>query len=132
MVRDFRELLCWQLANQLKCEVFDWLQASPAARDFRYRDQILDSSRSAPANISEGFGLFRPRQFANFLGYACGSLQETRNHLIDAKDSKYIDDPLYTRLTNLTAAALRATTHLLRAKQRQAAREEAQRRRHGA
>jgi four helix bundle protein len=122
-VRDFRQLVCWKLSNALKCEIFDWLQTSPASRDFTFRDQIRDSSASAPSNIAEGFGRFRPRECANYLGYARASLMETMNHLVDARDSHYMDEPLYSRLMNLSRAALRLTTNLMRQKQEQADRE---------
>lgn len=46
---------------------------------------------------------------------------ETRNHLIDGRDSGYLDDNLYFRLMNLARAALKGTTNLMRSKQRQAA-----------
>src|SRR5207237_2746251 len=118
------------LSHQLKCEIFDWLQTGPQSRDFKFRDQIRDSSASAPRNISEGFGRYRPREFAGFLSYARASLMETQNHLIDAHNSQYIEEPLHSRLMHLADAALRATTNLMLSKQRQAAREAADRRAH--
>jgi four helix bundle protein len=54
-VRDFRDLVCWQLSYELKCEVFAFIANGPASRDFKYRDQIHDSSAAAPRNIAEGF-----------------------------------------------------------------------------
>ncbi len=45
---------------------------------------------------------------------------ETRNHLIDGRDRGYLDDNLYYRLLNLCRAATKATTNLMRSKQRQA------------
>jgi hypothetical protein len=60
-VRDFRDLVAWQLSHELKCEVLAFTDTGPAARDFRYRDDIRSSSASAPSNISEGFGRFRAR-----------------------------------------------------------------------
>jgi hypothetical protein len=45
---------------------------------------------------------------------------ETLNHLIDGYDRRYIDDPLYSRLCNLTRAARRTTTSLMLSKLRQA------------
>jgi len=120
MVRDFRDLVAWQLAETLKCEVFAFTETGPAARDFRFRNDIRASSASAPANIAEGFGRFRPLQFAHFLGIAKASLVETQNHLIDARKRQYIDVALFSRLQNLAKAAERATTNLLRSKLRQA------------
>jgi four helix bundle protein len=119
-VREFRDLVAWQLAHELKCEVFALTAAGPVVRDFRYRDDIRASSASAPANISEGFGRFGPREFARFLSIAKASLQETQNHLIDGQDRGYLDDRLFSRLWNLSRAAERATAHLLRSKLRQA------------
>jgi len=127
--RDFHELVCWQLAHQLKCEVFDMTETGPASRDFRFRDQIRDSSASAPSNISEGFGRFRPREFAQHLRYAKGSLKETKNHLIDGRDRGYLDDKTASRLINLAGAAYRLTKNLMLAKERQADQEDAHRRR---
>src|SRR3954452_3299381 len=118
-VRDFRDLVCWQLSHALKLEVYAFTATGPAFRDFKYRDQIRDSASGAPRCIAEGFGRFRPREFARFLEFARASLMETQNSLIDGRDSKYVADPLFSRLMNLTAAALRATTGLLRQKQRQ-------------
>ena len=120
MVSDFRDLVCWQLSYELKCEVFAFTETGPASRDFKYRDQIRDSARSAPRNIAEGFGRFRPKDAARFYEIARASLIETRNHLIDGRDSAHLDDNLYYRLTNLARAAQTATTNLMRSKQRQA------------
>jgi four helix bundle protein len=120
-VRNFRDLVAWQLAYELKCEVFAFTATGGAAKDFKYRDQIRDSSASAASNISEGFGRFRPLDFARFLEYARGSLVETQNHLLDGRDRGYLDAALYSRLSNLARSALTTTTHLLLSKQKQAA-----------
>ena len=120
-VRDFRDLVCWQLSEELKCEVLAFTAIPPVSRDYKFCDQIRDSSACAPRNISEGFGRYRPAEFARFLEYARSSLMETQNHLIDAHDRTYLSDRLYSRLYNLAAAALRLTTRLMLAKQREAA-----------
>ena len=119
-IRDFKDLVCWQLSYTLKCEVYAFTADGPASRDFKYRDQIRDSASGAPRCIAEGFGRFRPREFARFLEYARASLMETRNSLMDGRDFGYITDPLYSRLMNLAGAALRTTTALMRQKQQQA------------
>jgi four helix bundle protein len=121
VVREFRDLVAWQLSYQLKCEVFAFAAIGLTSRDFKYRDQIRDASASAPRNISEGFGRFRPLEFARFFEFARASLMETQNHLIDGRDRGYLNDSEYSRLMNLSRAALKTTTNLLRAKQRQAA-----------
>jgi four helix bundle protein len=104
----------------LKCEVFAFTAKGPASRDFKYRDQIRDSAAAVPRDISEGFGRFRPRDFARFLEYARASLMETQTSLIDGRDRSYLTPALGSRLLNLAATALRMTTRLMRSKQRQA------------
>ena len=121
-VRDFRELVAWRLSYALKCEVDAFTATEPASRDFKYCDQIRASSSSAPANTAEGFGRFRPGDFARFLEIARGSLVETQSHLIDGYDRGYLPNPLYSRLQNLARAARKATTNLMRSKQRDAQR----------
>ena len=127
-MRDFRELLCWQLSNELKCEVLAFTAKPPVINDVRFCSQIRDSAAGAPRNIAEGFGRYRPGEFARFLEYARASLMETQNHLIDAHDRKYLADAERSRLFNLAAAALRTTTRLMIAKQRDAARARSTRR----
>jgi four helix bundle protein len=61
VVSDFRDLVCWQLSYELKCEVFAFASSGEAAKDFKYRDQIRDSSASGPRNIAEGFRPFCAR-----------------------------------------------------------------------
>ena len=119
-VRDFRDLVCWQLSYELKCEVFAFTAIGPASHDFKYRDQIRDSSGSAPRNIAEGFGRYRPREFARFLEFARASLMETQTSLVDGRDSGYLSPTLYSRLANLARAALKTTTNLMLSKQQQA------------
>jgi four helix bundle protein len=119
-VRDFRDLVCWQLSYELKCEVIALTATAPASQDFKYCNQIRGSSASSPSNIAEGFGRYTPGEFAQYLKWARASLMETKNHLIDGRDRGYLTGTLFTRLFNLAAAALTATTNLMLSKQRQA------------
>ena len=121
--KDVRELVCWQLSDALKCEIIAFTATGPAANDFKFRDAIRDSSASVTRNIAEGFGLFTPAQFARFLSYAIGSLDETRDSLKDAHDRAYIDPALYARLSNLAHTARRLLVRLKISKEEQAKRE---------
>jgi four helix bundle protein len=49
------------------------------------------------ANIAEGYGRFYYGDAVRFCYNARGSLCETQNHLIDARDLEYIPLPLYQR-----------------------------------
>jgi four helix bundle protein len=56
--------------------------------------QVLDSSRSITANISEGFGRFHYQENIQFCRQSRGSLTETMEHIITAYDEKYITKEL--------------------------------------
>jgi len=89
IAKRFEELEAWQLADELKREVYALIKDGPAAKDFEFRNQIRDSAASATKNIAEGFGRFRPKVFAKFMEYAVGSLMETQDSLKDGIDRGY-------------------------------------------
>ena len=112
VARHYRELVCWQLSNELKRRVYAFIANPPASKDFEFSKQIWGSARGAPRTISEGFGRFRPPEFARYLEFARASLIETQNHLDDALDSDYITTDLHHELFKLADRAIGATTKL--------------------
>ncbi|MGI8981364.1 MAG: four helix bundle protein [Pirellulaceae bacterium] len=89
-VRSFTDLLCWQRSRQWSKRIFELSLEKPFARDQRQVVQINDSSESVMSNIAEGFGRGTQAEFVTFLGYALGSLDETKSHLCAAYDRKYL------------------------------------------
>lgn len=87
--KKFEDLICWQLALQLKRRVYALTNQGTCRRDWKFRDQLREAAAGPPAHISEGFGRKRPRDFARFLSYARSSLDETRNHLLDGIDREH-------------------------------------------
>ncbi len=81
IARNHEELFAWKLSARLRDEIIVAVDTGTAARDFKFRDQIKDSSAPAPRNLSEGFYRFKPKEFAYFTRVARGSLGETKNHL---------------------------------------------------
>ena len=79
VAKRYQDLVCWQLADELETLVFELTETGPACRDFKFRDQIRDSSSSATRNMAEGFGRFWPADHAHFLRIAKSSLMETHS-----------------------------------------------------
>jgi four helix bundle protein len=99
----------YQLASELRNLVIELSATTGLARDWRLRDQIRAAAASVPANVAEGFGRFRPREFARSLRYANGSLNELRAHVADASARGYLDAGQVSgilRLCHRTGAAL--------------------------
>jgi four helix bundle protein len=108
------ELICWQVAAQLRDRILRLTEDGIASRAKNFCDDIRRSARSAPSNLAEGFGAVYPREFARFGRIARRSLVETRNHLEDAREQKYFEEQIIKELIHLTFRAQKATTKLIK------------------
>lgn len=90
--QSFTELEVWKKAREFKIEIFELVKMFPADEKCRLTDQLIGSSRSINANISEGHGRFFYKDQLHFCVQSRGSLSETHNHLIDAFDCEYITE----------------------------------------
>jgi four helix bundle protein len=111
--KDFREIVAWQRARELKLRVDDPLKRPGFRARFKFHDQLSDSARSAPRNIAEGFGRFG-NEFARFARIAEGSELEVLNHLIDAHDQELISDRELADYEACVHGALAAVVGLIR------------------
>ena len=76
--KDFREIVAWLPARELKLRVDELLKHPEVKTKYRYYDQLFDAARSAPRNIAEGVGRFGNKEFARFAdrkGIGAGSPQ---------------------------------------------------------
>jgi four helix bundle protein len=112
--KDFREIVAWQLANQLKLEVDRFLARPEFRQRFKCREQLDDAVRSGPRNIAEGFARFKHKEFAQFVRIAKGSEAEVLNHLIDARDQRLITQDELLMTEHLIKRAMKAANGLIR------------------
>jgi four helix bundle protein len=113
-VTDFRDLIAWQLVDEMRRDIIAFTATEPVSRDFRFCNQIRDAISSACRNTSEGFGRFRPADNARFLEYARASICEVQDGLIEAQQKNYIGHDLFERLWMLSRRALGANTNYLK------------------
>ena len=90
--RHFKELIVWQLANQLRIETVRLTSRAVFSRDLKLRGQTEDAVNSACRNIAEGFGCETHREFARFLRIARRSLNELQDAYEGALQKQYISD----------------------------------------
>lgn len=117
-VRHFRELVCWQLACELKVALYRFVERPQVRRDFRFYSQVRDAAASAPRNIAEGFGRRTHADFAHFLDVARASLGEYQNHLQDAVDRGYLSADDFKTTNALAERACSAVAGLQRSLRR--------------
>jgi four helix bundle protein len=99
-VTRFEDLEICKLARALYKFVFKITTEEPFCRDFRFRDQIRDSSGSISDNIAEGFDRGGNKEFIQFLSIAKGYCGETRNQSYRSFDSNYLVRKLLKNFLN--------------------------------
>ena len=98
----------------LSVEVWRFTELPPSSRDFKYRDQIRDSSDSAHRNVAEGFGRYNPAEFLRFLDIVKASADETRALLRKGHAVRYLSDEQFASLDLLSLRGLQALARLRR------------------
>lgn len=94
----FEELNAYKMAREIRKEISSLSKSFPKHESFRLTDQIVRSSCSVTANISEGHGRHYPKENMKFCIMARGSMNETIDHLTVALDENYIDQLEYNTL----------------------------------
>ena len=87
----FTELNVYKECRSLRKQISQLVKSQfPDIEKFKLTDQIIRSSRSVTANLSEGYGRFYFKENIQFCRISRGSLSETLEHLITAFDEGYI------------------------------------------
>lgn len=94
----FRDLEVWKKAHRLTLDVYKASERFPKIERYRLVDQLCRSASSVPANIAEGKGRDSHKDLLRFLIIARGSLEETKYHLLLAKDLGYLPEANYNKL----------------------------------
>lgn len=77
-MKDFRDLIVWRKAMDLFEQVVGDVETFPNKRAARViEDQVLRSAGSISANIAEGYGRRKGREYEHYLYISRGSTNET-------------------------------------------------------
>ncbi len=91
-MKSFEDLNCWKKAAALRMKLSALTKRLPLEEKFRLVDQITRASRSVTANIAEGFGRYHYQEYVQYCRQSRASLYEIIDHLIVAKEEKYISE----------------------------------------
>jgi four helix bundle protein len=89
--RHYSELIVWQLADEIRQEVFKLTKRPRFARDFKAQGQADDAINSVCRNIAEGFACETHGEFATFLVYSVRSLNEIQDAMRGAEEKGYVN-----------------------------------------
>jgi four helix bundle protein len=109
-VRRYEDLEAWQIADELKREVYALTETGPASTDFDFRKQIRASAASSTKNIAEGFGRFNPGDNAHFVEFSVASAMETKDSLKDGIDRGYFSPERVLRAQQLAERSIQCST----------------------
>lgn len=90
--RHFTELIIWQLADQLREQVFGLTKKYPFAADFKLRSQLDDAADSVCRNIAEGFGNKTDKEFGRFVRIGRRSINEVQDCFRSALLKGYVSN----------------------------------------
>ena len=101
-IRHFTDLIVWRKAHRLFLDLLPQVDEFPRTSSGRIlADQLMRSSSSISANISEGFNRSR-KKFLYSLSIALGEANETENWLYKARDAGFMTGETATRLLHAT------------------------------
>src|SRR5690349_11413212 len=89
-VTDFSDLQTWQMARDLRKDVYRVSSAFPKLETFALTSQVRRAAISVTANIAEGFGRYSYQENIQFCRQSRASAYELRDHLVTAADQGYI------------------------------------------
>lgn len=112
--RSFEDLIVWQKAHALVLDVYRLTVCFPREELFGLTSQMRRSAASVPANIAEGFERSGKGDKLRFYNTAQGSLEETRYHLILARDLDYAEVAQHLCLVEEVSRMLEAYMQSLR------------------
>lgn len=96
MIKTVSDLEVFNISYQLAMEVFNISKQFLKEEKYSLTDQMVGSSRSISANISEGWGKrVYENEFKRHLVYAMGSLEETKTWFLFSRDYSYISNQLF-------------------------------------
>lgn len=100
-ITHFTQLVAWKKNHDLLLSIYRITKKYPREEMFGLTSQTRRAASSITANIAEGYGRFHSKDKARFYLQARGSSSELQNHLILAKDLRYIFISEFEELNNL-------------------------------
>jgi len=113
-LRNYRDFDAWKLANEVRIRIWR-ITGRPEFGDHLWlRTQLRKAANSACTNGAEGFGRYRPKEFARFLYIAKGSLSEIIEHLADVIALQLATEVECAEIGSYARRAIGAMTGLVR------------------
>lgn len=119
VVRDHRELICWQRSDELRQLIIEHTRdGTPASRDLRFCTNLRDAIGSACRNQAEGFYKYWHTEQRPLFNIARGSLGETKDGIQEGLERGFFPPEVAERMFTLCKRAMVANLRWLQSLKR--------------
>ena len=119
MVKDHRELICWQRSDELRRLLIEYTsEGTRAAHDQRFTKNLLDAIGSACRNQSEGFYKYWHSEQRPLFNVARGSLGETKDGIQEGLERGFWPEEVANQMFGLCNRAMKANLNWLKSLRR--------------
>ena len=113
MIRSYKELNVWQIADDLAYMVFNFSKNFPKEYLYDLTNQLRRAALSVPTNIAEGCASSHDKEFIQFLNISRRSLSETQYLLHFAKRQNLLDEKDFCELEAMSERVFKMTNALI-------------------
>lgn len=110
----FEKMRVWHDARRLTSRIYLVTRSASFAKDSALRNQIRRATISVMSNIAEGRERGSPRELAQFLRIAKGSVGEVRSQLYIAEDAGYLDQETARELRRYSVSIARQIAEVIK------------------
>jgi len=114
-IKSFTDLVAWQEARQLSLLIYRTTMSFPKEELYCLTSQIRRSAISISSNIAEGFSRPYYKDKVKFYFIALGSLTETQNQILLAKDLNYLSEEGFKLIADKTILTHKLINGLIKA-----------------
>jgi four helix bundle protein len=114
IVRDFKDLVTWRFARNLRAKVYSICKGFPKGETFALSSQMRREAISVSANIAEGYGRFSYQENIQYCRQSRGSAYELRDHLTNALDARYTTQSEYAEIDALAISVTKSINGYIR------------------
>jgi len=113
-MRDYKNILAWQKADDLTVAVYEATKRFPKDEIYSLTSQLRRAAYSVPANVAEGASRNSQKDYLHFLYIARGSASEAAYFIHLSRRLGYLDQEAYARLVAQADETARVLTGLIR------------------
>jgi len=113
-IKSFTDLEAWKEGHKLVLMIYEATKKFPKEEIFGLTNQLRRAAVSITSNIAEGFSRKTSKDKTHFYLISLGSLTETQNQILVAKDVKYLSREDFKKIAQQTVLASKLINGLIK------------------